>query len=764
MFIFHEYGFSKSGENMGENNFKQYIDDFFDNLELYEDKYNDHHYKSILKASIDVFLDAENEYNAYEVYQIFFMIYQITSGDKSENGDSVIVSEPNTLIDLVDIMKKYEENTGDLIEKQRDHFLHSVNVFLLGLAIYSQNKHYRNAFETYVFNSPYEKYYMIDGKLSNEEFLYRWGIAALFHDVGYPVEIIGKQLNKFINDGIKSISASYDADTAIDFKDFNEFNTIIKIEPNFADSYTGSYPKAKFFDLFKPTDIMAHKIATDFETVDAESVSRHLDNFVNVMGENGFIDHGFFSSILVLNSYGYLIQKYAKNHDFFFYPIVDSATAILLHNYYRNVLQKKPFNLSVLSPNRSPIAYLLILCDELQEWNRSPFGEKDRQRHHVTEMDIVINDDRLEVDYIIEKGSMGPGFTQDKENLLKNVLSIRSIFRKSFAVFTTVNNEQDILRDIINSEIQAPNILLSSLEKLAIQIHQQYIDTTKEQYEEKLANGELDDDTKEKYEGLTDFEGLSSHLKLANIRQARSIPKKLNKIGCEIADASDKREEIKEIPQDQVIDLAIEEHDDWCKEKIAQGWTYGEERDDEKLIHNYLVPWDDLSPEIQQYDIDPILNIPKLVQSIGLKIVKSKLMMLTIEMHKFYQSNNENVVDFDDLPKNIKDSNYKQANVLVKILNELGYDVVDKDSKGETILSFNDDELKFLAKREHNEWFKLNLNLGWKYDSVRDDEFKTNPNMVEWDDLDVAKQQANIKTYRNLPQFCDNVNLKIVKF
>ena len=108
---------------------------------------------------IDVFLETENSYNAYEIYQTFFMIYQITAEDKSEkSSEQSIVNEPNTILDLVKIMKKYEENTGDLIEKQRDHFIHSVNVFLLGLAVYAQNKSYREAFETYILKSPYKKY------------------------------------------------------------------------------------------------------------------------------------------------------------------------------------------------------------------------------------------------------------------------------------------------------------------------------------------------------------------------------------------------------------------------------------------------------------------------------------------------------------------------------------------------------------------------------------------------------------------------------
>ena len=51
--------------------------------------------------------------------------------------------------------------------------------------------------------------------------------------------------------------------TAIDFKDFDEFNSIRKIKPEFADKYRDVYPESKFLDLFKPTNIMAHKISTD---------------------------------------------------------------------------------------------------------------------------------------------------------------------------------------------------------------------------------------------------------------------------------------------------------------------------------------------------------------------------------------------------------------------------------------------------------------------------------------------------------------------
>ena len=745
---------------MTENSLKKYIDKFFFFFLLYDDYKNGHYYKDLLKAGIDAFLEYENSYTAYEIYRTFFMIYQITSGDKSEESKSPISisREPNSLLDLVQIMKKYEENTGDLIERQRDHFIHSVNVFLLGLSIYAKNSRYREYFKGYILKSKYEKYYKLaDGELSHEEFLYRWGIASLFHDIGYPVEIIGKQLNKFINDGVKSISHTYGADTAIDFKDFDEFNAIVKLDHDFADEFTKDYPEAKFLNLFKPTDIMAHKISKDFENVDVNDVARHLDNFVYEMGDLGFIDHGFFSCILVLNSYGYLIQKYSKSHEFFFYPIVDSATSILLHNYYGKVLQGDRFKLKGLHPSQSPIAFLLILCDELQEWNRQPFGVKDKQKGHVNELDIKIDDDSLEVHYIAKSGSLGLGFSEDKEKLLNNVLSLKSVFQFGLRVKTEVQ-QHFTLNERNDNLSMAPDILLRNVENLAILIHDNYNETIEKEYKEALKKkGKVKKDLQKKYDERCSYDELTPNLKIANIRQARSIPVKLAMIGCELADLSDERPAITEFSKEEVEDLAEYEHEEWNNEKEATGWTYGKKKNMKKKITPYLVPWDDLTENIKEFDRDPIRNIPSLMKSLGLKVVKSKIRLLTIEMHNLHED-----TSFDDLPDYIKYTNYKQAEYLIKILALRGYSIVDADSEGNAVTAFDPDTVEYFAEREHESWYKLKINLGWSYGSVKDEISKSNPNLVEWQALDFDKKEANRMTFRSLPELCKKVDLKIV--
>ena len=766
-----------------------YIDDFFKDLVLYDDFKNGHRYKDLLKASIDVFLEHENTYTAYEIYETFFMIYQITAEDKSEElkTKSDLVSESNTLLKLVKIMKDYEDSTDKLIEKQRDHFIHSVNVFILGLAIYSQNKKYREIFFKYIKSSKYEKYYKLeDGSLSREEFLYRWGIAALFHDIGYPVEIIGKQLTKFIDDGIQSISDDYNVKTAIDFKNFNQFNAIVKEDPHFADMFRNDFPETNFFDLYKPTDIMAHKISVDLG-VNPYDLAEHLDNFIYYMGDKGFVDHGFFSSILVLNSYGSLMQKFYQDmpnkYLYFFYPIVDSASAILLHNYYRNAMQND-FGLNQLEPSKSPIAYLLILCDELQEWNRRPIGIKDKMRSHVNEINIEISDDKFEVDYIIKHGSIGLGFSEEKESFLRSLLNINAIFRK-FDVYTDVELDLETpMKKAIPSETETPDVLIRNIERIAEKIHENYNAIEAE-----------------KGKKVTPYKDLMPHYKKSNVRQAKSYPRKLNIIGCEMVPISDEREpHIFKV--EEIEDLAILEHKDWCEEKLNTGWishidAYDEElmgegntiseaefirfdqanfeeadrtvepifKDEERHIHPNLVDWDDLNEETKDKDRNPVRQMPMILESLGLKIVKTKLRLLTLEMHNLFKEEYgslSNVPDFEKLDETTKYSNYKQTTFLVKILAENRYKIVSEDMKGDPIKEFSDDELEYFAEREHNAWYRAKINLGWSR-GPRNPDKKTNPNIAPWNDLDIDTKDANIFTFMKLPQLCKKVGLKIIR-
>jgi len=92
-------------------------------------------------------------------------------------------------------MNRFEEKVGGLLEKHRDHYVHTIFVFLLGLAIYDKNDNFKKNFNEYALNKKnYPDFYAT----KNEEFFYRWGIASLFHDIAYPLEITLKQANKYL--------------------------------------------------------------------------------------------------------------------------------------------------------------------------------------------------------------------------------------------------------------------------------------------------------------------------------------------------------------------------------------------------------------------------------------------------------------------------------------------------------------------------------------------------------------------------------------
>lgn len=50
--------------------------------------------------------------------------------------------------------------------------------------------------------------------------------------------------------------------------------------------------------------------------------------------------------------------------------------------------------------------------------------------------------------------------------------------------------------------------------------------------------------------------------------------------------------------------IARANHDKWAAERIAQGWRYGEQRDDGKKLHPDLIPYEQLSPAEKRYDVE----------------------------------------------------------------------------------------------------------------------------------------------------------------
>jgi hypothetical protein len=71
-------------------------------------------------------------------------------------------------------------------------------------------------------------------------------------------------------------------------------------------------------------------------------------------------------------------------------------------------------------------------------------------------------------------------------------------------------------------------------------------------------------------------------------------------------------------------EIAENVHEIWAQGRVAEGWTYGPARDDEKKTTPCLVPYDQLPDSEKQYDRNTALETLKLITALGYKIEKIK--------------------------------------------------------------------------------------------------------------------------------------------
>ena len=80
-----------------------------------------------------------------------------------------------------------------------------------------------------------------------------------------------------------------------------------------------------------------------------------------------------------------------------------------------------------------------------------------------------------------------------------------------------------------------------------------------------------------------------------------------------------------ELPDD--LKMLVEQmsknvHEVWAETRIRQGWTYGEQRNDELKTHPCLIPYEELPESEKEYDRNSSIGTLKLIMKLGFKITK----------------------------------------------------------------------------------------------------------------------------------------------
>ena len=66
--------------------------------------------------------------------------------------------------------------------------------------------------------------------------------------------------------------------------------------------------------------------------------------------------------------------------------------------------------------------------------------------------------------------------------------------------------------------------------------------------------------------------------------------------------------------------MAKMEHERWVKERLRDGWKFGPKKDIEEKVSPHLIPWNQLSDEIKEYDRVFIRKLPAFLAQNGFQI------------------------------------------------------------------------------------------------------------------------------------------------
>ena len=215
--------------------------------------------------------------------------------------------------------------------------------------------------------------------------------------------------------------------------------------------------------------------------------------------------------------------------------------------------------------------------------------------------------------------------------------------------------------------------------------------------------------------------------------------------------------------ESEVARLARFEHDRWKREREAQGWELGPERDDARRRSPLLVDWDHLPDEARATTRRMIISLPGLIVDAGYQIARlgapgsDRLWMELVAqaIHERYlvrraedgQSAPESALVWESLSDALKDSNRAQAADISRKLASIGCRIVPTATSTE-FSGFTKTELEELSRQEHDRWVEERLAAGYRRGPRGP---CTSPDLVGWEDLGEARRELDREAVRAIP-------------
>ena len=520
---------------------------------------------------------------------------------------------------MIELLSEFEENGSGLLMKHRDHYSHSVYVFLIGLAIYESNSKYREAFKNFYGITASDK--KEEEMKAAHNFIKYWGLTSLFHDIGYPFELPFEQVASYFEvEGDKRKDKPYVA--------YNDLDKVLKL----SDKINNQLSKILNNKCFSDTNslfayLLTEKLGETYNFTFEEMKSTLIKKPVAPNEFGHYMDHAYFScNVLFYKLFTELELKINKEY-------LDALTAILLHNslYKFSVAHYKYAGNIPFDVNLHPLAFMLMICDELQCWDRTAYGRNSKLELHPMGCEFDFSNEEIKATYLFDEKESGKINQYIKKYddwiTLKPKTNDEKLYKEwkdkkpeKLKAFSSMYNKNDkgvnefqedielivnlkeikvnvdykiIINDFKDRRTYLSDSNFINLYNFAVILNAKYSYSDMKSADE---TGKLEEyilDSKNFSAFVEMFNNLSLEYKLSNINQAKSFEYYLDKIGCFYTDKAVDFEMVEELNEKQLLLIGPMEHKRWLEEHYEMGWVYGEPKDknerENKRIHKDMI-------------------------------------------------------------------------------------------------------------------------------------------------------------------------------
>ncbi len=594
-----------------------------------------------LERALGRFFDSGVAEDAYDVYYCYIEIFFGHYGKSKK---------------MVELLSEFESNGSSLLMKHRDHYSHSVYVFMLGLAIYETNETYRKVFSEFYSD-------VLDDAVSKEStsedgeekirervaanlYLEYWGLAALFHDIGYPFELPFEQIMSYfeVNQKKRGQGSLYVA--------YRDIGALVDI---------GEEAKKRLLELYGRSfdtvmellafDIMA-KLGGRYDFTEEKMLDILSRKPVDPNEFGYYMDHAFFSSARL-----YLELESSLGAGHIRKMHIDALSAIMLHNslfkfsiaFYKDKdvsRRKGPIHMQ-----DHPLAFMLMLCDELQCWDRTAYGRNSRTELHPMAVDFDFTDGAVKACYFyddMESDKISAFEAEYKEwersgevgdaprlKAYSDMAEKEQRFTSDIELIVdTTDIPLHVMPSVRRNNRKNKHIFLSSsnflhLFDFAVALH-----------------GRRKGEGTPVEELEKNFENISLEYQLSTLNRAKNFSRYLDAINCFYTDKPVDYEMVTEFTPEHAAVFAPMEHERWVREHISMGWVEG--NDYEEVLKDRK----DLT-EKEKKDLAGTLREQ-------------------MRCHKLTMNGNPTTEEikahYDALPEEEKDKDWRPFNSLLKIL------------------------------------------------------------------------------------------------